>query len=559
MNSSLRNPCVLTLTILFLLAAEAFAGTVRTSWIGGDGTNKTWQDAANWAPSTPAYATDDTLPFDNASITINSALVVTGSGVVTIGPNGTIDVGSTGDLRLQGNATLNIQGTLIRAGSSNWFRFGDGGSLDATINHSGTLQSSSPIEIAFNQFSGSGQTAYNMTGGVLNGPLMEIGWSYASNTGQMIGIFNQSGSADVNIGGDVRLGQASPGHTGLNTGIGYYNMAGGTLDAAAIKLGYWLDNSTSGGSSIGVFTQTGGTIGGTARPNVLIAVGPSSGAANPNPTTGTYVMRGGTLRANSLTDNGTGASSTLDIQGGLGTIDVSGAFSFTAPSGSSVIADVGSTGLTTINVSGSGTANLGTATDLVGRVFGGAALSPNNTFTVLQLASGSITGAFVDRAAPLFTLSATSSQVGLALAPGAEKPQLFIGQSVAGLNDAFGWIDAAKGGYSLGTFGLSLHLAGDPGSGSVTDLADWMNQSGAGLTVTADVAANSITLHDLPTPSGAQSYFMWDLRQYNALRNAGFVVTDVLTIPEPSGMILAGIALAGLGAWARRRRSAPAG
>jgi hypothetical protein len=541
MNSIYRQLGFLAIAISLLTATDAWAA-IRT-WDGGAG-NNTWSSVNNWNPD--GFATTDDLTVNTTVVLAggSGAVTVSGPGVVTIGPSGDLDITNTGDLRLYTNSTLNIQGILRRT-DGNWLRFGDAGSLNSTINHSGTLQSNAPVQIAFNQYSGSGQSTYNMTGGILNAPSMTLGWSYSTNTGSMTGTFSQSGNADVNIGGDIQLGQTATLNTVSGTGIGYYNMAGGTLDAAAIKIGYWLDAVNSGGPSIGVFTQTGGTIGGTARPNIVLAVGA--------PSTGTYVMRGGTLRARDLTDSGVGAASILKVQGGLGTIDVSTAFSFTAPSGSSVIPQVGNTGLTTINVSGSGTANLGANTSLVPGVFGGAALNPSSTFTVLQLASGSITGSFVPdaQAALLWNVSSTSNSVTISLAPTAEKAQLVLGQAVTGLSDAYGWVDVLQGSYGPSTFGLQLQLGG---SGSVADLATWMSTtSGAGLDATADSATSSIILKNLTTPAGAQSYFMWDLREFNSTYGASFFVANLYTIPEPSTLALAGIGLIGL-ALARRRR-----
>ena len=476
-----------------------------------------------------------------SGIALPGPVLATGDGSLTIEPAGVLSITGSHDLRLQGNATLNLHGTLRRTSGPNWFRLGDGSGQDVTINHSdtGTLESTSAANIAFNQFSGSGQATYNMTGGTFTTTsYMALGWSYESNTGDMIGTFNQSGASVVNVGESVRLGLTAGNNT-TAAGAGYYNISDGVLNAPAIEVGAWDSHARRNGASTGVFTQTGGTVGGTTRPDVFIARGA--------PSTGTYVLRGGVLNARDLSDGGVGAASILNIQGGAGTIDVSRAFSFTGAN-STLAVEVGATGLTPIQVSGTGTANVGATTNLTGSVYGGAALNPNDTFPVLQLASGSIAGSFVDDSGPLWTLSQTSDHVDLALADGAGKGTVAVGSAVTELDDAFGWLSVVAGGFGPGLFPMEMRLGG---SGSVTDLADWMGE--AGLDATADSARNMITLADLPVPTGAPSYFFWDLTDYNAAFGTTFAVTGITAVPEPSALILAAI---GAVALAFRRRPA---
>ncbi len=238
----------------------------------------------------------------------------------------------------------------------------------------------------------------------------------------------------------------------------------------------------------------------------------------------------------------------LKIQGGAGAIDVSGAMSFTGVN-STIAVDVGGTGLRTINVSGTGTANVGTSTDLVAGVYGGAALNASDTFTVLRLASGSIAGSFVDQSGPLWTLSQTSNQIDLGLAAAADKGTIAVGSAVTGLDDSFGWLTVLSGGFGVGVFPMEMRL---DGAGSVDNLAQWMTS--AGLNATADSATNTITLADLDVPSGGPSYFFWDLTDYNAQFGATFSVTGITAVPEPSGLLLMAIGLVGLGVGPRRTR-----
>ncbi|MDY0170161.1 MAG: hypothetical protein RBS80_26695 [Thermoguttaceae bacterium] len=528
------------LTTAVVLLATGDASAVSRTWTGGAGDN-VWTTPGNWDPA--GFATSDDLAVSTTvALAAGSASVqVAGDGSLTITPAGVLNVTGTGDLRLQGNAILNIEGTLQRTSGSNWFRFGDNGNLNATINHTGTFSSTSPPMIAFNQLADSGQATYNITAGTLSTTsYMVLGWSYATNSGNMLGTVNQSGDSVVNVGSYVALGQSNSANTVGGTGTGYYNISGGVLNASSVRVGYWATGVNSDGAGTGVFTQTGGTVGATTRPDVFVAYGDLS--------TGTYVMRGGTLNARDLTDNGVGAASVLKIQGGAGTIDVSRDFSFTGDNATLAV-EVGSTGLTAIQVSGTGTANVGTSTDLTAGVYGGAALSASDTFTVLQLASGSIDGSLVDQSGPLWTLSQDSDRVDLTLAPGAGKGTIAVPSALTGLDDSFGWISIPAGDFDFDVFLLELELAG---TGSVTDLAHWMTE--AGLNATADSVANTITLADLPVPSGGPSYFFWDLRDYNSSFGTTFAVSAVSAIPEPSALVLGLIALLCLGAAPRRRR-----
>ncbi len=525
---------LLAATVLLLTTSQAAA--VSRTWTGSAGDN-VWTTPSNWDPV--GFATSDDLTVNTTvALTASSAAVqVAGDGSLTITPAGILNVTGTGDLRLQGNATLNIEGTLQRTSGSTWFRFGDNGNLNATINHTGTFSAISPPMIAFNQSADSGQAAYNITAGTLSTTsYMVLGWSYASSTGNMIGTVNQSGDSVVNVGSYVALGQSNSSNTVGGMGTGYYNISGGVLNASSVRVGYWATGVNSDGASTGVFTQTGGTVGGTTRPDVFIAYG--------EPSTGTYVMRGGVLNARDLTDYGVGTASTLRIQGGAGTIDVSREFSFTGDNATLAV-EVGSTGLTAIEVSGTGTADVGTSTDLTAGVYGGAALNPSDTFTVLQLASGSIDGSFVDQSGPLWTLSQTSDRVDLALNSSAEKGSLLIRSAITGLDDPFGWVSVHPGDLDPGNFLLDLTLTG---SGSVTDVAEWMAE--AGLNAIGEDATDTITLAGLPIPDGAPSYFFWDLRDYNAAFGTDFAVTGITAIPEPSTAILMAIGLVG---WAVRR------
>jgi hypothetical protein len=522
MNTIQRRVGLWTITLFVLATTSALAAP--RSWDGGAGDNF-WASANNWNPD--GFATSDDLTVNSTVVlaTGSGSVNVTGSGSLTIATGGDLDVTTTGDLTLHNNATLNILGTMRRT-NGNWFRFGNAGSLNATINHSGSLLSNAPPMIAFNQSSGSGQATYNMTGGVLTSAReMVLGWSYSTNTGNMIGMFNQSGNADVNIGTTVQLGVSNGANTVSGTGSGYYNLSGGTLDATAIQIGAWSSAATNNGASTGLFTQTGGTIGGTTRPNVQIALGA--------PSTGTYVMRGGILKANNLTDNGSGGTAMLKVQGGAGTIDVSGAMTFTGAN-STLAVEIGSTGLTPINVTGTGTANVGTSTKLTAGVYGGAGFNSNNTFTLLQVATGSVSGTLVDQTGPLWDIaSSPASRIDLTLAAAAERAQLNLGTGlVTGLNDSFGWVDVLPGSYTGSAFPLGITLAG---SGSESALATWMTS--AGLNAVADEAASMIVLRDLPTPVG-QSDFFWDFSAYNAANGTSFAVTGLQVVPEPSSLAL---------------------
>ncbi len=521
--------------ILLMAAGSALAET--RIWDGGAGNNY-WQTASNWDPD--GYATSDHLTVDTTVVLASgsSSVVVTGDGSLTIAPGGLLDVTTTSDLRLKNNAVFNLEGTLQRTTGTQWFRLGDDGDLNATVNHSGVLSTTSECHIAFNQYSGSGQVVYNMTGGTFaTTKWMGLGWTYATDTGDMVATFNQSGDAVVTVDSSIQMGITNGSNSVGGDGTGYYNMSGGTLDTPSISIGHW---SAGGGPSTGEFTQNGGVIGGATRPNVQIGVGA--------PSTGTYVMRGGTLNARSLTDNGVGVTSTLKIQGGAGTIDVSEAFSFTGVN-STIALEVGTSGLTTIQVSDSGTANVGASTDLTAAVFGGAALNPNNVFTALQIASDSITGNVVDQSGPLWTLSQDSDSIELSLAPGADKGTIAVGSSVSGLNDAYGWMTVLSGGFGPGVFPMELKFTG---AGSLDDLAQWMNT--AGLHATADSASSMITLADLAIPSGGPSYFFWDLTDYNTEAGTALSVAGITAVPEPSTIVLAMLGLLGLTVRRRKQR-----
>lgn len=518
------------------------AGDARAAdrvWDGGAGDNF-WQSAGNWNPD--GYATSDNFTVDSpVTLAVGSNVVrITGNGSLTVAPTGVLDVGNTSDLQLEGNAILTLAGTLRRtsagANPSHWFRFGNSTNQNVTINHTGTLSSTAPAIIGFNQNSGGGQTTYNMSAGIFDAANISLGWSYGATTTDVTATFNQSGTAVVKLGSYLSVGQSGVGSTNSNgKGTGYYNISGGTLDAANVVLG---DTNASTSPSFGYFTQSGGLIGGTTRPTIRIAHDPES--------TGAFTIRGGTLRAASITDSGTGVASTLRIQGGAATIDVNGSFSFT-DADSTIIAEVGSGGLSPISVTGTATADLGTSTDLKAGVYGGFAYNPSNSFTVLQLASGSITGSFVDQAAPLWTLTQNPTQVSLSLAPGAEKPQLLLSTHLlTGLNDPYGWLEVVKGDFSLSSFGVRLDLAGN---GSATNLATWMTE--AGLDATGDDATHSVVLRGLTTPTGSPSYFFWDLRDFNAQYGANLALTGISLVPEPSTWLLLALGLLACGVFRR--------
>ena len=236
----------------------------------------------------------------------NTAGAVRGIGVYSIS-GGTVLVRGDVQIGFEDDSSGTYTQTAGAVDVGRDFRLGVRGTMDATLNDdvSPVVRQAASI--------GAAEGTADIGGGVLNvGRNIDVGV-------RGTGILNISGTADINVVDDIRLGSSA--HTvtradndgGTGSGNGTVNMSGGTLDVTQIFMSIQFDSNQGGGNS--QFNLSGGAL--NVRNRIRVG-GPH------NETVSTFNMTGGTLTIGTVTAgvgtiqiNNDTADTLADVTGGL--------------------------------------------------------------------------------------------------------------------------------------------------------------------------------------------------------------------------------------------------
>ncbi len=534
---------------LLLLSSPPARADVTWNVVSGD-----WSSAGNWSGSIVPTGTDNADIFNGGTVTITttgdvcSSLCLdssTGSGSIQM-TDGALAVGNSAVLGYSGT------GNFAQSGGTNAISYA----------------------LYVGEHSG-GSGTYSLNGsGLLSAPVENVGWGGTGN-------FTQSGGTN-SISGALYLG-----YQWYQTSSGTYGLSGsGQLSAASEAVGY---------SGTGSFTQSGGT---NAIGNCL-SVGFNSGASGSYSLSGGYLSAGtygewvGCIGAGNFTQSGGtnragtllfGTTATFSLNGGVltasavsggggaalfnfggGTLQASGPLSTTQPmtlTGSGGNATVDTAGYTvTFSGSLSGPGGL-TKTDAgalvlaASNIYSGGTEVDNGTLVAANGANGSATGSGNVTLNGGTLASATS---GGSISGGVQIGSVASEIAPGGVGSigplTIGSLTTAS---CLTTLNFDLTTPG--GSGDLLIIT-----SPNGLTLAPHTA---ITFGTDPTTNGEYpliggsfgtpdlSYF--DLPAappgltYSLTVDQGYI--DLVVVPEPSTLVLLGIAAIGLLGYARRRK-----
>lgn len=432
----------------------------------------------------------------------------------------------------------------------------------------------------------------------------------ASTTTGFVEVGNVGDGAFVQSGGTVTLNRTTSGAAaalylgGAATGVGTYQMSGGTLNLPSGRL-------SVGEYGTGTFLQTGGDVTIGTPVSDALSLGFRAGS------TGTYDISGGSLAVNSrpvwIADGGNGTfiqsggsvtishnsgtalglaysagtQSAYRISGGslsvpngavqvgrngAGRFEVIGSgaiislLSYTQSGISTLGATIDSGGLSTINLSGTGAAATFTSGAMLDMdIEGGVALTTAKSFDIMRAPAGTISGTPVqtdlEPGLP-YTVTNTGTVLNATWSGAGYGP---VTHSYADPAEIVIGGGGAASGYLtiLGTVpGRELFVrldvrdnAGPLSAGELDALAGFMR--GAGLTVYTSHAFLEAPYDLLLTfpPAATTSYLAWDLTDYDAARAEmdGLVIAGLsVGVPEPASFLL--LALGALTVVVCRRR-----
>lgn len=250
-----------------------------------------------------------------------------------VNQTGSLDIAEGNSSFFGGAAYALNNGTLTVCCSAEII--GQGPNTDGIFNQSGGLHQSTEVVIG-----NGGQGSYNMSGGTLDGPFLEVGapggnglFDQSGGTVDLLATFQSNGLPEGGSG-DLQVGAGGSGTYDLGCLLsgGLCTFGTGTLIAGNEEIG-----ETVGTSFVGTFNQYAGTS------NTVTFGGSGTGALNVGESgQGVYNLFGGTLTAN--TENIATFSST-------GTFNQSGGTN-------NVVPGTPGTGMLNVGASGNGTYNL---------------------------------------------------------------------------------------------------------------------------------------------------------------------------------------------------------
>jgi fibronectin-binding autotransporter adhesin len=299
---------------LFLGERSGNPGNVTQS--GGSATVNGQIRVGHWSNETSTYNISD------GTLNSSGGLFVGWDGVGDMSVSGTADVNATGNTIVQRNSTLRIDGTATF--DTPFLSIGDQRGAGNVVQTGGTATINN---VRVGHWAAGANSAYNMSGGVLNTNALEVGWDGSNN------LMNLSGSADVNVNGTTLVQRNSTLDIGGNStfdtnlfsvgaarGTGTVNIAGNAIvDASGNALVQQNSTLNIGGNSLfttpflsigdqlgaGNVVQTGGT----ATIN-NVRVGHWAAGAN-----STYNMSGGILNTNALEVGWDGSNNLMSLSG----------------------------------------------------------------------------------------------------------------------------------------------------------------------------------------------------------------------------------------------------
>lgn len=299
--------------------------------------------------------TDTTKPGSNAQGRGNGTVLLSGTSTTTIngGTSGTeaLAIGRFGDgkLTLQDNAVLNVAKDIsIALGST----------ATGTLNQTGGTLNQTGGWFYLGNNSGGAVGTYNLSGGTVN-----IAGRFLDGAGSgSTGTVNQTGGT-INVG-TPGAPVANEDLTIADTGNGFYNISGGTINAnQTLYVNDWnggngklnvsgtavvnasdlvVSRNDPNGTAVsqGTVTQTGGTV--NVAGHTTLGIDPSNNSDGQ--TTGTYVLSGGTLNlgTNGMQLGGTGQG-TAAHTGATGIFKMQGGVLDAHSTGITIAAGAGST------------------------------------------------------------------------------------------------------------------------------------------------------------------------------------------------------------------------